>query len=54
MTYDQMKHLPPGDFKRACGVHPQNFETMLQVLREHEQRGSVLDVEMIILTLGVR
>jgi Helix-turn-helix of DDE superfamily endonuclease len=38
MTYEQMKHLPPEDFKRACGVHPQTFETMLQVLRAHEQR----------------
>jgi hypothetical protein len=38
MTYEQMKHLKPGDFKRACGVHPQTFETMLQVLREHEQQ----------------
>ena len=38
MTYEQMKNLPPGDFKRACGVHPQTFETMLQVLRAHEQR----------------
>jgi Helix-turn-helix of DDE superfamily endonuclease len=38
MTYEQMKDLKPGDFKRACGVHPQTFETMLQVLREHEQK----------------
>jgi hypothetical protein len=38
MTYEQMKNLPPGDFKRACGVPPQTFETMLQVLQEHEQR----------------
>ena len=38
MTYEQMKNLQPGDFKRACGVHPQTFATMLQVLREHEQR----------------
>jgi hypothetical protein len=35
MTYEQMKDLQPGDFKRACGVYPQTFETMLQVLREH-------------------
>jgi Helix-turn-helix of DDE superfamily endonuclease len=38
MTYERMKHLKPGDFKRACGVHPQTFETMLQVLRDHEQK----------------
>ena len=38
MTYEQMKNLKPGDFKRACGVHPQTFETMLQVLRDHAQK----------------
>jgi Helix-turn-helix of DDE superfamily endonuclease len=38
MTYEQMKDLKPGDFKRACGVHPHTFETMLQVLQEHEQQ----------------
>jgi hypothetical protein len=38
MTYEQMKDLKPGAFKRACGVHPQTFATMLQVLRDHEQR----------------
>jgi hypothetical protein len=38
MTYEQMKNLKPGDFKRACGGHPQTFETMLQVLRDHEQK----------------
>ena len=32
MTYEQMQALKPGDFKRACGVHPQTFEKMLQVL----------------------
>jgi hypothetical protein len=38
MTYEQMKHLEPGDFKRACGVSPTTFEHMAQVLREHAQR----------------
>ena len=38
MTYERMKDLQPGDFKRACGVHPQTFETMLQVLRDHAQK----------------
>jgi hypothetical protein len=33
MTYEQMKDLKPGNFKRACGVHPQTFETMV------DQRG---------------
>ena len=38
MTYERMKDLKPGDFKRACGVYPQTFETMLQVLRDHAQK----------------
>jgi hypothetical protein len=38
MTYEQMKNLKPGDFKRACGVYPQTFEAMLQVLRDHAQK----------------
>jgi Helix-turn-helix of DDE superfamily endonuclease len=38
MTYEQMKHLKPGDFKRACGVSPTTFEQMLPVLREHAQQ----------------
>jgi hypothetical protein len=38
MTYEQIKDLKPEDFKRACGVHPQTFEKMVQVLREHVQR----------------
>ena len=38
MTYEQLKDLKPGDFKRACGVSPQTFEKMLRVLREYEQR----------------
>ena len=38
MTYDQLKDLQPGDFKRACGVSPQTFEKMLYVLGEYEHR----------------
>jgi hypothetical protein len=37
MTYEQLKDLKPGACKRACGVHRQTFEHMLQVLRAHEQ-----------------
>jgi hypothetical protein len=33
MTYERMKDSKPQDFKRACGVHPQTFEAMLQALR---------------------
>jgi hypothetical protein len=35
MAYEQMKSLKPGDFKRACGVHPQTFAPMPQVLRDY-------------------
>lgn len=38
MTYKQMKDVKSGHFTRACGVHLQSFETMVQVLREHEHR----------------
>jgi hypothetical protein len=38
MTYEQLKALTPGDFKRACGVYLQTFEHMLQVLQDHEQQ----------------
>lgn len=38
MTYEQLKALKTGDFTRACGVHPQTFEQMLQVLREKAQK----------------
>lgn len=37
MTYEQLKDLKPGDFKRACGVSTQTFEDMRHVLRAHEQ-----------------
>ena len=37
MTYEQLKDLKPGDFKRACGVSPQTFEDMRHILRAHEQ-----------------
>jgi hypothetical protein len=38
MTYKPLKDLQPGNCKRACGVQPPTFETMAQVLREHEHR----------------
>ena len=38
MTYEHIKELKPENFKRACGVHPQTFEKMLRVLRDHGQR----------------
>lgn len=31
MTYEQMKHVKPGEFKRVCGVYPTTFEQRVQV-----------------------
>ena len=33
MTYKQLSQLKPGLFKRRCGVHPQTFAQMVDVLR---------------------
>ena len=32
MTYEQVKNLKPGDFKRLCGVQPETFVKMLEVM----------------------
>ena len=40
MTYEQLKQLKPAAFKRRCGVHPETFEQMVEVLRpELDRRG---------------
>jgi len=33
MTYEQLKHLKPGAFKRRCGVQPELIETNLNKKR---------------------
>lgn len=33
MTYEQLKHLKPSAFKRRCGVQPETFEQMAELLR---------------------
>ena len=33
MTYEQVKSLKPEDFKRLCGVRPETFNQMLEVVR---------------------
>ncbi len=38
MTYKQLKHLKPSAFKRKCGVHPETFEQMVELLRPHLDR----------------
>ena len=37
MIYEQVKNLKPSDFKRLCGVQPQTFARMVEVMRTHEQ-----------------
>ena len=33
MTYEQLKHLKRSAFKRRCGVQPDTFEQMAELLR---------------------
>lgn len=33
MTYEQLQHLKPSAFKRKCGVQPETFEQMIELLR---------------------
>ena len=33
MTYEQVKNLKPEEFKRLCGVRPETFHQMLEVVR---------------------
>lgn len=35
MTYEQVKNLKPGDFKRLCGVHRETFSHMVEVVKTH-------------------
>ena len=40
MTYEQLKHPKPTAFKRRCGVQPETFEQMAQLLRpDLDRRG---------------
>ena len=34
MTYEQIKNLKEQEFKRLCGVKPQVFEEMVNILRQ--------------------
>lgn len=36
MTYEQVKHLKPEQFKRLCGVRPETFAKMLEIMRLRE------------------
>ncbi|WP_242056457.1 MULTISPECIES: IS5 family transposase [unclassified Nostoc] len=37
MTYEQVKSLKPEDFKRLCGVRPETFNQMLEVVRSQKR-----------------
>src|SRR2546423_5628059 len=35
MSYEQVKDLPPAEFKRYCGVQPETFRRMIEVVSGH-------------------
>lgn len=35
MSYEQVKALPPPEFKRYCGVQPETFQRMVEVVSNH-------------------
>ena len=35
MSYEQIKDLPPALFKRYCGVKPDTFQKMVEVVSDH-------------------
>ncbi len=58
MTYEDVKNLKPGDFKRLCGVTRETFAAMCQVVARYKQsnrrgRKSNLSIEnQVLLTLS--
>lgn len=38
MSYEQVKDLPPAEFKRLCGVRPETFQKMVEVVSGHLSR----------------
>ncbi len=32
MADEQVKHLKPGEFKRLCGVRPETFAKMVEIM----------------------
>lgn len=37
MIYEKVKNLKPEEFKRLCGVHPETFSQMTEVVRSHSK-----------------
>jgi hypothetical protein len=58
MTYEDVKNLKPGDFKRLCGVTRETFAAMCQVVARYKQlnkrgRKSNLSIEnQVLLTVS--
>jgi hypothetical protein len=60
MSYEQVKDLPPTEFKRLCGVQPGTFRRMVEVVSAHlnkrrrvSGRPTKLSVEdQVLMTLG--
>lgn len=38
MTYEQVKYLKPSEFKRLCGVKPETFKRMVEVVNHAHQQ----------------
>lgn len=38
MIYEQLSQIKPSAFKRRCGVHPETFKQMTEILRPHLDR----------------
>lgn len=38
MTYDQVKHLKPAEFKRLSSVQPETFMCMVEVVNQRHQQ----------------
>ncbi len=58
MKYEEAKKLIPSEFKRLCGVYPETFALMVEIVRVHQNqkkvsgRQSLLSVEdQILMTL---
>lgn len=59
MTYDQVKHLKSAEFKRLCGVQPETFGRMVEIVNQRHRwqkpgtgRPSKLTVEdQVLMTL---
>ena len=47
MKYEELKTLPPEDFRRFCGVKPETFAAMLLALQSEETEVVMVDATEI-------